>query len=114
METAPPSTERLEALKTITQVVYGLQALSFFANVPALIAVVINYVKRPDTEGTLYASHFRWQIRTFWFGLLGFAVGVATMVILVGFAIFLVTYLWVIYRVVRGWLALNDGRAMYA
>ena len=67
--------EELQALKNVTLVVYGLQALSFFFGGPALIGLIINYVKRDDARGTLYESHFNWQIRTFWWGLAWFALG---------------------------------------
>ncbi len=49
--------------------VYGLQAASFFFGITAIAAVIINYVKKDDVLNTWLASHFRWQIRTFWFGL---------------------------------------------
>ena len=57
-------------LKNITTLVYALQAASFLIGITFLVAVIINYVKQPDVRGTLYESHFRWQIRTFWFSIL--------------------------------------------
>jgi uncharacterized membrane protein len=101
--------EQLASLKTITQVVYVLQALAFLWGVTAIIGVVINYVKRDDVRGTLYESHFDWQIRTFWFGLLWGVIGAVLIVAVVGFAVLFAAWVWMIYRVIKGWLKLNDG-----
>jgi len=71
-------------------------------------------VKRGDVRGTDLESHFRWQIRTFWFALLWVAVAFLLAITIIGipFAWLLVvaTGVWVLYRIVRGWLALTDGR----
>jgi uncharacterized membrane protein len=82
--------------------------------------VIINYVKRSEVEGTYLASHFRWQIRTFWFALfwalLVLIVSIPLTIVLIGFGIWalgmFVLALWAIYRIARGWLALKDGKAM--
>ena len=100
-------------LRTLTAVVYGLQGLAFFAGITALIAVIINYVKRDEVAGSWLESHFRWQIRTFWFGLLWGVIGAILLLVLVGWFILLADYVWIIYRVVKGWLNLNDGKPMY-
>jgi uncharacterized membrane protein len=118
-------------LITVTHIVYGLHALSlligvttaatiigaFVFGVPSIIAVIINYAKRGDARGTFLESHFRWQIRTFWFALLWCITGGMVFVTLVGIpfaiAIFFVAGIWAIYRVVRGWWALRDRKPMY-
>jgi uncharacterized membrane protein len=105
--------EQLAALKQIAMVVYGLQALSFFWGLPALVGVIINYVKRDDARGTVYESHFDWQIRTFWWGLLWAVLGVLLAVVLVGFVVMAVSWLWMLYRVVKGWLKLTEGQAVF-
>jgi uncharacterized membrane protein len=64
--------------------------------------------------GTYLESHFRWQIRTFWFALLWSVIGVLTLVLVVGAFVLLGNLVWVIYRIVKGGLYLNDGKAMYA
>ena len=125
------------SLVTLTHVVYGLHALSlvigafgaatiigaFVFGWPSIVAVVINYVKRSEARGTWLESHFGWQIRTFWY-----ALGWSLLVLLVsaplvflfflGFATWAVGMfllgIWAIYRVVRGWLALNDRRPIGA
>lgn len=105
--------EELSALKTITQVVYGLQALSFLLGLSAVVGLMINYIKRDDARGTVYESHFDWQIRSFWWGLLWFVVGMVLAIVLVGALVLFVAYLWMIYRVVKGWLQLVDGKPVY-
>jgi uncharacterized membrane protein len=91
---------------------------AFLFGVPSIVAVIINYVKRGDARGTIAESHFRWQIRTFWFTALWCVVGgilfVTIILIPFGLAVFFGAGLWAIYRIARGWLALRDGRPMYA
>lgn len=102
--------EKIRSLKNLAMVVYALQAIGFFVGITAVVAVVINYIKQAEAKGTWLASHFRWQIRTFWFGLLWFAVGMLSAFVLVGYAIMFANVVWLIYRVAKGWLALNDGK----
>jgi len=97
-------------LKTITTVVYALQAASFLVGVTWIVAVVINYVKKEDVAGTWLESHFRWQIRTFWWGLLWAVIGFITAFIIVGFAVLFADTVWIIYRIVKGWLRLSENR----
>ena len=117
-----------------TQAIYALHALSLLTGIlgaatvfgaflvgwPSLVAVILNYVKRSEARGTWLESHFRWQIRTFWFGALW--VGLCGLFVLftLGLGLFVVwiplgiVALWFIYRVARGWMALNDRKTMYA
>ena len=97
-------------LKTLAMVVYALQAVGFFVGITWVVAVVINYVKREDVAGTWLESHFTWQIRTFWWGLLWGVIGFITAFVLVGFAVLFAAAVWTIYRIVKGWLRLNEGR----
>jgi uncharacterized membrane protein len=121
------------SLIVLTHVIYALHAASlvtgiigaatvvgaFLTGWPSIIAVILNYVKRSEARGTRLESHFRWQIRTFWFGLLWVALCVLFVVVTLGLGILIawlpfgVVGLWFIYRVGRGWLALNDHRPMY-
>lgn len=105
--------DAIASAKTITHVVYLLQALSFLLGFTILVAVIINYVKRVDVQGTWLASHFRWQIRTFWFSVLWSVVGFFTLWLGLGYLVLLGNGIWILYRIVRGWLSLNDGREMY-
>jgi uncharacterized membrane protein len=106
--------EQLASLKQITLVVYLLQALSFAFGITAIVGLVINYVKRDEAAGTVYQSHFDWQIRTFWWGLLWTAIGIVLSFLLVGFAVLFVVWIWAIYRVVKGFLKLNDNQPVVA
>jgi len=120
----------LDGLRAWTHIIYGLHALSvvigissaafivtaFVFGVPSIVAVILNYLKRAEARGTFLESHFRWQIRTFWFTLLWCAVGGILFATIVGailaVPLFLAVGVWVIYRVVRGWLALKNGKAI--
>jgi len=116
-----------------TQAIYALHAFSlltgflgaasvvgaFLTGWPSLIAVILNYVKRSEVRGTWLESHFRWQIRTFWFGLLWVALCILFIIMTLGVGIlivwvpFLAVTVWFVYRVVRGWVRLRDGLPMY-
>ena len=129
--TAVSSTSPPPGLVTVTHLVYALHALSiligvttaativgaFVFGLPSIIAVIINYVKRGEARGTLLESHFRWQIRTFWFALLWCVIGGMLFNTLVGIplaiGVFFGAGVWAIYRITRGWLALRDGKPMY-
>ncbi len=90
--------------------------MNSFSGWPSLIAVILNYVKRSDVRGTFLESHFRWQIRTFWFALLWTVIAGLFFVTFVGIplAVAIVAFvgLWVLYRIIRGWLALISERSM--
>jgi len=97
--------------RNLTILVYILQVLSFFlGGVTALVGVLINYFKLDEVRGTWLEPHFRWQIRTFWIGLLWTVIGVVTTMLIIGWFILVGIAIWVIYRVVMGALALNDGK----
>ncbi len=117
----------------LTHVIYGLHAVSlvtgivgvatvvgaFLTGWPSIIAVILNYVKRSEARGTWLASHFRWQIRTFWFGLLWvtlcgvFVVATLGIGLLIAWLPLAFVGVWFVYRVLRGWLRLMDRRPMY-
>jgi len=108
----PKTVEELASLRRLTLVTYVLYALAWFNGLTAVIAVIINYVKREDARGTLYESHFTWQIRTFWWSLVWALVGFITSFILVGFVILCGAAIWSIYRIVKGWLYWNDRKPL--
>jgi uncharacterized membrane protein len=91
---------------------------SFLFGWPSIVAVIINYVKHSEAQGTWLEPHFKWQIQTFWYSLLWAClvgmVSLVLMIVLVGFATwvigFLILAIWAIYRIARGWLALNEGK----
>jgi uncharacterized membrane protein len=107
-----PDGERIRSLTNLIQVVYILYALSYFTGVTAIVGIIIDSVKQDDAAGTWLESHFRWQIRTFWFGLLWALIGAATFFLLIGIAILFANFCWIIYRIVKGWLNLNDNKPM--
>ena len=129
--TATP--EPSPSLITWTHAIYALHAVSLITGIigtatvvgafltgwPSIIAVILNYVKRSEVRGTWLESHFRWQIRTFWFGLLWVALCLLFVLITLGVGLLIawlplfVVGLWFIYRIVRGWLGLADRRPMY-
>ncbi|MEW5892451.1 MAG: hypothetical protein AB1697_04860 [Pseudomonadota bacterium] len=113
MENASDTAD-LNSKKSITMIIYALYAASLLVGITAIAAIVMNYVKKDDMAGTFLESHFRWQIRTFWFGLLWMFVGGLTMLLVVGWLVLIASGIWYIYRIVKGWLYLNDNKPMYA
>lgn len=112
-ELPQPTPERArdpETLKNIAMVCYALQTAGLVFWVPFVVAAMIAYLKRDDAQGTWIASHLRWQVRTFWFGLAGMGVGWVLHFILIGYLVMGITVLWLIYRIVKGWLFLYDRR----
>jgi uncharacterized membrane protein len=95
---------------------------SFLFGWPSILAVVLNYSLRGDTRGTWLESHFRWQIRTFWWAIVwggGIALISAVLaIVLIGFITWPVGFfllgIWASVRVLRGWLRLRDGRPIDA
>lgn len=104
----------LTKAKNLTAIIYGLYAASFIFGITALAAIIINYVKRDSVAGTYLESHFRWQIRTFWFGLLWGVLGFALTFVGVGLILLGGNVVWMLYRLIKGWLNLNDEKSMYA
>jgi uncharacterized membrane protein len=120
-----------QSLLSYTHVMYALHSLavligvttfhtivgSFIGGIPSIVAVVMNYARRSATRGTYLESHFRWQLRTFWFAVLWACVSVLVMLTIIGIVAGLAGLgaltIWIIYRLVRGWLALRDKRPMY-
>ena len=118
--------EPREGLITLTHVMYALHSVSaltgiltpalvvtaFLTGWPSIIAVIINYVKRSEVHATWLDSHFSWQLRTFWFALLWLVVGAVLFATVVGIPVAVVVWIgtgiWVLYRLIRGWLALGS------
>src|SRR5256884_6156859 len=104
--------DREQELRNIGTAVYALQAAGFFVGITWIVAVIVDYVKREDAAGTWLESHFRWQIRTFWWGLLWGVIGGLLALVLVGFVVLFADAVWIIYRIVKGWLRLSENRAL--
>ena len=119
-----------EGLVRLTHLIYALHAFSalmgilgsafivtaFLTGWPSIIAVILNYLKRSEVLGSYLDSHFSWQIRTFWYALLWVVVMVLLVVTVIGipFAWLLgvVVGIWVLYRIIRGWITLANGQPM--
>lgn len=117
-----------------THLMYGLHALAvligiftaasivgqFLFSLPSIIAVIMNYARRGAVRDTWLASHFSWQLRTFWwaFGwmVLAFIVFGPLVLIFIGYPLLVLSTLavglWAAWRIARGWMALRDGRPM--
>ena len=126
--TQPAFVEPDASLVTMAHVVYALHAASiligissaafivtaFVFGLPSIIAVILNYMYRNEARGTVLESHFRWQIRSFWFALLWIVIALALALTFIGIPVAWVlvvgTGLWLVYRVARGWLLLMDRR----
>ena len=125
--------EPRESLIRLTHVIYALHAFSLITGIigaatvvgafltgwPSILAVILNYAKRSEVRGTSLESHFRWQIRTFWFGLLWVTLCALFIIATLGIGL-LIAWLplslvgvWFIYRIARGWLRLMERRPMY-
>jgi uncharacterized membrane protein len=96
----------------------GFPLIAPLMGIVGIIAIILAYVKRGEAAGTWLASHYRWVIRTFWFSLLWGIVGWIIFVVLaiiiiglvIGYAIWVVTTIWVLYRLVRGYVLFKDSQ----
>ena len=127
---APSGLVPRQGLVTLTHVIYALHAFSavmglisaglivtaFLTGWPSIIAVILNYVKRSDVRGTWVDSHFSWQIRTFWYAVLWVVIAAILFITLIGipvaYVMWVVTGIWVLYRIIRGWLALFSEKPL--
>ena len=123
------------SLVTYNHITYLLYVLSYFtAGLLWIVPIFMNYAKRREADGTWLATHFDWQIKTFWYSIVWFVVGVgiitfalgsfgvsmmadsgniavgSVLLASLGFIVMGVTFIWHLYRIVRGWIALTDGR----
>lgn len=132
------SPQQEQSLRNLTLVVYVLYGLSLVTGLPVLLALVLNYARLAESRGTLYDSHLRWLLRTFWWGLFWLLFGGTLLVAgmasgsigasnayvdhdyrvfgIVSFflaaAVLFLDWLWVVTRLVRGLLNWNDHLAM--
>ncbi|MES3025407.1 MAG: hypothetical protein V4857_27845 [Pseudomonadota bacterium] len=108
-------TEDAKQFARLLYVAHGL-IIIFSLGMLSIVPLIINYVKRPDTVGTFVYSHHSWMIRTFWIYLIGWVIAVLLFITIIGipFAWLLGAILWVwyCYRVIRGFIDLNNNRSM--
>jgi uncharacterized membrane protein len=111
-----PDTEREEDARFFSIIIYVLLGVGLFALLPWIAAAIVYYVKREDVTGTLYESHFDWQIRTFWFSLLWDCLAGLLIVVTFGIGLivawpaFAVVHIWVLYRIIKGVIRLSENR----
>lgn len=118
--------------KSLTFILYILYMLAIFsAGILAIIALIINYIKLDSVKGTIFESHFKWQIRTFWwyliwiivafvpFSFLFFAMdnvdaftGIALAATAFCVVVLFMSWVWIVYRAIRGVIALNENKAV--
>lgn len=111
--TPPPTPPAGISHKLILHIVYGLYAIGFLTGgLGAIAAVILCYVKRGDMAGTVYVSHIDWVLRTFWWSLLWGVISAIFTLILIGWIGLFATLIWVLYRLVKGWLTLAEGRSI--
>ncbi len=99
--------------RTVMHVLYALHTIAWASmGTLAVIALIVNYIKRSDEHDSVYASHHTYMIRTFWWTLLWLAVSSPLWLLFVfpGAIAWSVVGLWYLYRCIRGWLRFNDGR----
>jgi len=116
--TVTPTSEQERSLRRLMHILYALYAIFWLTGgITALIAIVVDYVKRDEAQGTLYASHITWQIRSFWWTIawtvLGWLLFITVILVPLAIALWSVLSLWMLYRIVKGWLYLNDSKPMY-
>jgi uncharacterized membrane protein len=125
-----PHDSELDGQRAWGHVMYALHAVSAISGIltsativgafvfgwPSIIAVIINYVTRSRVRGTWLDSHWRWQLRTFWYavlwGLLAGILAVTVVGLVIAIPAIIIAGCWVLYRVIRGWIALFDRRAL--
>lgn len=101
--------------KNVTMLIYILLALGFLTGgLTAIAAVIINYIKRDDVRGSWLEGHFRWQINTFWFGFLWTIIALLTWLVLLGWFTGALVTIWLVYRIAKGAIYLNDNKTMVA
>ena len=126
----PASTMPRDGLVTLTHFLYLLHAFSalmgvlgtafvltaFLTGWPSIIAVIINYIKRGEVRGTYLDSHFAWQLRTFWYALLWvLVIGLLIMTLIgipIAWILAIIVGIWVLYRIIRGWMTLSSRKPM--
>ena len=126
----PLPNDPLDGARAWCHVIYGLHALAvlvgvlgaatiagaFVFGVPSLVAVILNYIKQGEVKGTWLEGHYTWQIRTFWFTVVWLGVYFLLVISIIGllfaWAVIGALGIWVAYRVIRGWLALVERKAL--
>lgn len=102
--------------RTMMNVLYGLHTIAWASmGTLAVIALIVNYIKRTDEHDAIYASHHNYMIATFWWTVLWLLVASPLWLLLIipGAVAYTIIGLWYLYRCLRGWLRFSDGRAPF-
>jgi len=114
----PPEEDKGLSMRHLTHLIYGFFAIGLlsagFFGVATIASIVLAYLKRGDAAGTVYAQHFDWVIKTFWWGLLWVVLSALATFIFIGWLTGLIALVWIVYRLIKGWLALFSGEAPMA
>jgi uncharacterized membrane protein len=106
--------------KGTATMVYVLYALSFFLGITYIIGVIIAHIKKGSAAGSYVQSHFSYQIRTFWWSVIWVMVGIVSVtsvvalgpISFIGYFVFVLNAIWVIYRIIKGWMRLSEKSAI--
>jgi uncharacterized membrane protein len=108
----------LEDAKQFARIMYIAHAATFFFSLGLLsvLVLIVNYIRRPETAGTMVYSHHTWMIRSFWWYVVWMAVAIFLAITIIGiplaWLVGVVAWVWMAYRIIRGFLDLNNNRAM--
>ena len=106
----PPSANE-ESLRTYAAFAYGMHLFGLVSIVGFVIGLIVAMIKRDDARGTPYEAHFAWQIRSFWWFALWFVLLLIPTFLTIGFVpFFVIAQVWFAYRMIKGWLRMNEGR----
>lgn len=103
------STDTAAAKFDSVKLVYILYFIGFVVGITTLAGVIVAYMKRGEAAPDA-ATHFTWQIRTFWIGLLFSVIGIVTSFILIGFLVMLATVVWMLIRLIKGFMLAGEGK----
>lgn len=109
----PQKSSSSSSSEKISHIIYLLLLLAPFNLITGIVAIIFCYIKIDDVRGTWLESHFIWQLRTFWYGLLWAIIGFTLVLILIGHLILFINLIWFIYRVIKGWIRLAESKQMY-
>jgi uncharacterized membrane protein len=102
--------------RTVMNVLYGLHTVAWASmGMLAVIALIINYIKRADEQDPVYVSHHNYMIATFWWTVLWLVLTspLYLLLLLPGMIAHTIVLLWYLYRCIRGWLRFTDGRTPF-
>ena len=107
--TAPGGGDAQKA-RNLLLITYILFGVGLVVGISAIAGIIIAHLKSGDVDSEFLKSHYRWLIRSFWYGLLGAIVGYLTIPLIIGMIILPVVWLWYLYRLVKGFLRFSDDK----